>query len=640
MTFLAPALLALGLAVAVPLALHLLQRHQGPRFVFPAIRYLRRAEREHASRLRLRQILLLALRVLAILLIAAAAARPFLPVGGGDHPPTSVVIVLDNSMATGGVVEDRRVLDHLKDAALETLARAGPDDRLWLIRAGEPWEPAVTGELGVVEAAVRRTDPAAAEADLPAQLARARSILASEPDDRPREIHLLSDLRARSFAGSGPGSSGEGQAPVLVLDPPARLTDNRAVTSVEVGGGLPPRAGERTTVTVRLDRFGTVVEAPPDSTDIRLVVEGTVLAVVRAPVGATAALSLPAREPGIVTGRVEIDSDALAADDRRYFQMTIRPPPAVWLAEPLMFLDEAIAVLAEAGRVRRATTAPGDVVVAPGGRGVDAVLRGSGVVVLPPATPLELAGTNQRLGAGGVPWRLGPPGPGEARLDPDDTGLGEVLAGVQLHQVYSLEPVGDPAHTVLLRLRTGEAWAVAGTTETGRYLILGTPLTPDGGTIPTSAAMLPLLDRAINAWVGGASDAVEHRPGDVVTLAVGDSIVRPDGASDPVRSGSVYRLTEAGVYLVFEADSLVAAFAVNPSPTASDVRALSHRDAVERLAGADAQRVSARAWGGAVFQRRLGQDLALPLLVAALLVLLVESAIAGAGRATVRQDPV
>lgn len=196
MTLLAPALLALGLAVAVPLALHLSRRHQAPLLIFPALRYLRRAEREHASRLRLRQMLLLALRVLAILLITAAAARPFLPTGGVDHHPTSVVIILDNSLASGGVVGDRRVLDHLKDAAVETLARAAPHDRVWLVRAGEPWEPAVTGEREMVASAVRQTEASASDADLGSQLERAASILATEPDGgadrvRPGSVYRL-----------------------------------------------------------------------------------------------------------------------------------------------------------------------------------------------------------------------------------------------------------------------------------------------------------------------------------------------------------------------------------------------------------------------------------------------------------------
>jgi hypothetical protein len=627
MTFLAPALLALGLAVAVPLALHLLQRHQGPRFVFPAVRYLRRAEREHATRLRLRQVLLLALRVLAILLLAAAAARPFLPAAGPDHPPTSVVIILDNSLASGAVVDDRRVLDHLRDAALQTVGRAGPDDRIWLIRAGQPWEPAVRGELDAVAAAVRGTEPSPGLADLAAELERAASILATEPAGRAAEIHVLSDLR---YASAGAPAT-VGDVPILVLEPPARLDRNRAVTAVEVGGGIAPRAGVGSVVTARIEGFGRSEQAEsPDSVDARLVVDGVVRGVVRTSVGSVVSLPLPAADVGLVTGRVEIDADALAGDDRRHFVSAVLPPPTVLLTEPMPFLEEAMDVLAEAGRIRRG--GPGAVVVAPGALGADALQRGASIIVIPPASPLELAAANQRLGAAGVPWRFDPPGPGEARLDPRDTGMPGLLEDVRLRQVYGLDPIGEPGDTVLLRLRTGEPWAVAGEAEAGRYVLLASPLTLEGGTLPTSAAMVPLLDRAINAWALGAPAAGDHRPGAVVTLPAGDSVLRPDGSATLVPPESMYRLTEAGIYRVVAGDSVVAAFAVNAAPEASDVRAMTGRSAAALLAGSAGRAVSARAWADAVYQRRLGRDITLALLLGALLVLLAEAAVAAAGR--------
>src|SRR5688572_5454378 len=182
-----PLWLLLGLAVSVPLIIHLLQRHQGPRVIFPAVRYLMRAEREHARRIRLRQLLLLLLRMAALLLIAIAAARPFLRGRGVGHAPTAVAIVLDNSMSSGVVRGDRRLLDELKDRALETLSRSGPDDRFWLLRAGAPWEPALPGDAQTIATRVRETQPTAGTADVVASVARAREILAQGAAGRATE---------------------------------------------------------------------------------------------------------------------------------------------------------------------------------------------------------------------------------------------------------------------------------------------------------------------------------------------------------------------------------------------------------------------------------------------------------------------
>src|SRR5215210_188533 len=100
MELLAPWYAALAAATAVPLLLHLLRRRIGTRVEFPAVRYLERAEQENSARLRLRNWLLMALRVLAVILIALAAARPAANVGGAGHAPAAIALVLDNSLST------------------------------------------------------------------------------------------------------------------------------------------------------------------------------------------------------------------------------------------------------------------------------------------------------------------------------------------------------------------------------------------------------------------------------------------------------------------------------------------------------------------------------------------------------------
>ena len=70
MSFLFPAFLIGGCAIAVPIVLHLLRREHLPRVPFSDIRFLQAARVEQARRRRLRELLLLALRVAALLLLA------------------------------------------------------------------------------------------------------------------------------------------------------------------------------------------------------------------------------------------------------------------------------------------------------------------------------------------------------------------------------------------------------------------------------------------------------------------------------------------------------------------------------------------------------------------------------------------
>ncbi|MGH7474746.1 MAG: BatA domain-containing protein, partial [Longimicrobiales bacterium] len=370
---LAPALLALAAAAAVPLLLHLFQRHQGPRMVFPALRYLRRAERESARRVRLRQILLLVVRMTAVILVAAAAARPFVRVGGPAHRPTAVVIVLDNSLSSGVVLGERRLLDQLKLHALETLSAGGTDDRFWLLRAGEPWSPVLAGAADLLADQIRQTEVQPTRADLSDAMRRAQAVLTTRAEGRAAEIHLLSDLQASAFPGSA--RVREGAAAVVAYRARA-LPPNDAVTDVELGGGLAPRAGSRSTVGGRARIAG-------DSGVVRLVVDGSARAAMVVRGDGTFAFPLTVARPGLLQGWVETGPDALRADDRRYFGALADAAPAVALATGSPFLGEALEALVSGGRVRAAAVDGADLVVAPGGIGADAWRRGArGVVAL------------------------------------------------------------------------------------------------------------------------------------------------------------------------------------------------------------------------------------------------------------------
>jgi len=132
-SFLAPWALLFAAAVGVPLVLHLLRRRTGVRFDFPAVRYLLRAERERAREVKLRNMLLMMLRIGIVLAIAFAASRPIGPLPGFGHAPTAVAIVLDNSRSTSAAGVDGPVLGALVGAARAVVDAAAASDRLWIV---------------------------------------------------------------------------------------------------------------------------------------------------------------------------------------------------------------------------------------------------------------------------------------------------------------------------------------------------------------------------------------------------------------------------------------------------------------------------------------------------------------------------
>src|SRR5438270_13582524 len=101
MTFIHPLLLG-GLALmGIPIIVHLIMRQQPKHLLFPAFRFLQLRQRTNQRKLRLRHILLLALRMLLIALMCLALARPQsfsdrfgLP---GNEQAAAVVLVMDTS---------------------------------------------------------------------------------------------------------------------------------------------------------------------------------------------------------------------------------------------------------------------------------------------------------------------------------------------------------------------------------------------------------------------------------------------------------------------------------------------------------------------------------------------------------------
>jgi len=405
------------------------------------------------------------------------------------------------------------------------------------------------------------------------------------------------------------------------------------VTRVLVGGGLPPRAGDLVSVAVQ-------VTAPAgDSVELRLVEAGRVRAATTAPAGATTVLFLPPREAGVVQGHLEIDPDALRGDDRRYFAADVLAPPTVAVTASAPFVDEAVAVLVEGGRIRVAPPESADVLIAPEGIGLHAAPRTA--IVLPPIDPTSLPALNQRLTAAGIPWRYAvSAATGEARLDADALGHELApLASAGLRQVYALEPRGDVARdTVLLQLRDAAPWLVRGAFPgRGRYLLLASPLHPSATTIPVSAAMLPFLDHLAGPWAGLRAAGSSLQPGEEIRLPDrARSVQRPDGRRLAVEGGAPFRApAEAGVYTAWAADTLISAFAVNPPPRESDLR----RTTAERVfLGPVRVARNEEEWERIIFRHRRGGALTAWLLAAALGLFIVESLVAASGRIAARRQ--
>ena len=628
MGLLNPLLLAALGALAVPIFLHLVRRREGRTMDFPAVRYLRRTTREHARIIRLRQLLLLALRMAAVILLVLAGAGLILPLGGRDHPPAGLVLVVDNGVSSGAVLGDGRVLDSLIARGRSALERTGERDRIWVVEAGRPWRPAVPLSPGEARGVLSEIEPTHVTSDLPAQLRRAGALLDAS-GLALREIVLLSDLRPRAVSEVEPGGAPREDV-VHVARPPEAPQANRGIAELQIAGGLTPVSGEAAELYVRVLTDGS------DPTVVRVYLEERLVASGQVGPGNDLALSLPPLPTGWVHGRVELDPDDLRADDTAYFAFRVVEPPRVRVGEGVSpYVLDALTTLEGAGRVRLGTDADADVHIV----ATDALPTpppSASVVVMPPDDPAVLPSTNRLLQTLLPGWRLSPrdPGDGVERRIETGSAVGSLPERPGIRRTHAIETgTGDVAATELLGLSDGSAWLVQARAADRTVLVLGSALDRASSDVPLSTAMVPLVD-LLTLPRGSEGGARAVHAGTPIPVPAGATVVEtPDGTLHPLDGMSSFSRTGvAGIHRFrSDSDEIVAKVAVNPR---SPEPPLIPEEAVQRLSAGFSDVRAPDAWPGTLLDERRGREVSLWLLAALVGVLLLEMWLAASATGT------
>lgn len=334
LSFAAPALLWGLTAVSVPVIIHLLFRQRPRPAEFPALRFLRLGYRLQRTRVRLKHLLLLLLRMLVLALLVAALSRPFLrsrlfaPAG---HRLARVVLVIDDSFSMGYKRNSTSLLQEAKAEAGQLLRTLSLGSRAALLSTSRPF-----GEFTIDLEAVRRQ-----VADLPltpddspvwGALEAAAEMLRSEPQP-PAEIYLFTDMTRRAWQ-HPPGSP-------LKLPPGTSLTivdvgvedaQNAAVVAIDPPGTT--TAQNRTlefTVTVRAQGTG-------GPRTLAFYLDGVRRA--ERPINLTGDQRLSERfrhtfrTAGVHQGWVEVvEGDGLLADNARYFTVVVGRQPRLLMVD-------------------------------------------------------------------------------------------------------------------------------------------------------------------------------------------------------------------------------------------------------------------------------------------------------------------
>ncbi|THH42057.1 BatA domain-containing protein [Neolewinella litorea] len=134
MAFLYPSFLWALALIAIPVIIHLFYFRRFRKVYFSNVRFLREVKEETSMRSRLRNLLILLMRCLAVAALVLAFAQPYLPVQDGVlRGRKAVSIYVDNSFSMGAEGDRAPLLQVAKDRARDLVGAYGPEDRFQVL---------------------------------------------------------------------------------------------------------------------------------------------------------------------------------------------------------------------------------------------------------------------------------------------------------------------------------------------------------------------------------------------------------------------------------------------------------------------------------------------------------------------------
>jgi len=608
-----PWLLAGLAAVGLPVLIHYLTRARPRRVAFPPFKFLLEACAGQQAVNRLRTILLLTVRCLAVLALVLLFARPFArPSGAAANAAASqrVVLMVDASLSMRAVQRGVPLFARAKAEAADVLRglESGAEAGVILVGATpRTLLPALSRNLPALHEALVKTEPTYEAGDFQAALALAKRLLGGTGT-----LYVFSDFQKSNWE-----AAGELPAGVLCRLRPATTepVNNMALVSARL---LPeePVAGETAEVICTVFNCGP----QPREETVRLQLgEFTQERQVKVPAYATAdcAFNVTFSQDGLFTGKTWLEPDDLREDDTRYLAVRVHK------ALQILFLSDAdegdtrsAAFFVSRALVPSAQAAPGLKLVRRHSQDTDrGILETADLFIL--VAPAALTGEaveimTRRVQEGArflavldgptapglVPAGLSPPfqlqrtvlsEAGDALIPGPRKLFAEADAGdwsaARFRRHYQTQALPGRSGDVVLSYPDGSAAVTLSSVGKGAAVFANLPLTPDGGDFigsPMFPATLHELLRALRR----SSEAQAVTPGAAWVLETptpGEgalSVTDPEGAAIPtqaITSGRASRLAMPparlpGIYSVKQGAAVVGAAAVNVDPRESDTR--------------------------------------------------------------------
>ena len=199
MIFLNPAILFGLLAASIPVIIHLFNLRKLKKIEFSTLTFLKELQKNKIRKIKLKQWILLALRVLIILFVVMAFARPALQsiqIGGTTSvAKTTAIFILDDTFSMSVVDQKGSYFNQSKEIIKQVISQLQEGDEVGLILVSNPrLENKLTSNLSEFIKNVDQLDLSFSSGDLNSAITKAAQLI-SESKNFNKEIYVLSDFQ-------------------------------------------------------------------------------------------------------------------------------------------------------------------------------------------------------------------------------------------------------------------------------------------------------------------------------------------------------------------------------------------------------------------------------------------------------------
>ena len=323
--FLTPLFLAAGaIGAALPLIIHLLNRERARRLIFSTVRFIQMSHQTNVQRHKLKQMLLLLMRILIVLLLGFAFARPYFaadPVAttqqtGGKR---NVIIVLDTSYS----MQYADTFATAKKEALKILEGLDTTDTACLIISSDKARVVapIGSEFSHIRTAINGAAVTNETTDYLDALQTADEILQPLLIGR-KQIYLVADMQKRGWENVVETDKLSPDVTIAFVDVHAENPRNMAITGISV----PPvvlTEQKAAQLIARIHNFG---DEPVENIAVELTIDGHSVGTTQVDIEPNDIADAVFKVPPLATetthtGWVRIPDDELAVDNKRYFML-------------------------------------------------------------------------------------------------------------------------------------------------------------------------------------------------------------------------------------------------------------------------------------------------------------------------------